>query len=79
MNVLLTGVKIMSLSDCPKCWDTPCTCGYEYRNDSKSKRIELASAILGVPINSLEFSLVIPDIHPSNEEYSIRRNKNELT
>lgn len=20
----------MSLSDCGKCWDTPCTCGYEY-------------------------------------------------
>lgn len=21
----------MSLSDCPKCWDTPCSCGYQYR------------------------------------------------
>jgi len=20
----------MSLSDCSKCWDTPCRCGYEY-------------------------------------------------
>lgn len=20
----------MSLSDCPKCWDTPCTCGHEW-------------------------------------------------
>jgi len=19
------------LSDCDKCWDTPCTCGWEYR------------------------------------------------
>ena len=21
----------MSLSDCVKCWDTPCTCGWGYR------------------------------------------------
>lgn len=21
----------MSMSSCPKCWDTPCECGYEYR------------------------------------------------
>jgi hypothetical protein len=21
----------MSLTDCVKCWDTPCGCGYEYR------------------------------------------------
>jgi len=20
----------MALSDCEKCWDTPCTCGYSY-------------------------------------------------
>lgn len=20
------------LSDCEKCWETPCKCGYEYRN-----------------------------------------------
>lgn len=22
----------MSLSDCEKCWDTPCTCGYKYES-----------------------------------------------
>jgi hypothetical protein len=22
----------MSLSDCIKCWDSPCTCGWEYRD-----------------------------------------------
>jgi len=22
----------MALSDCIHCWDTPCTCGWEYRN-----------------------------------------------
>ena len=25
----------MSLSDCIKCWDTPCSCGWEYRNYPK--------------------------------------------
>lgn len=27
----------MSLSDCSKCWDTPCTCGYEYKDWSQEK------------------------------------------
>ena len=22
----------MALSDCPKCWDTPCTCGYMFKD-----------------------------------------------
>ena len=22
----------MSLSDCEKCWNTPCTCGWDYKN-----------------------------------------------
>jgi len=21
----------MSLADCPKCWDSPCTCGNDYK------------------------------------------------
>jgi hypothetical protein len=21
------------LTDCPKCWDTPCTCGHEYEQE----------------------------------------------
>lgn len=25
----------MALSDCPKCWDTPCCCGHEYKTYSK--------------------------------------------
>lgn len=29
----------MALSDCPKCWDTPCECGHEYRSWSV-KRLE---------------------------------------
>lgn len=26
----------MSLSDCSKCWNTPCTCGWNYRKYSVS-------------------------------------------
>lgn len=37
----------MSLSDCPKCWDTPCTCGHEYRDWDWDKKIELIRAIIG--------------------------------
>ena len=35
----------MSLSDCPECWNTPCTCGYEYRNETNE---ELARIIVGM-------------------------------
>jgi len=31
----------MSLSDCPKCWNTPCTCGYEYEDWSIERLQEL--------------------------------------
>lgn len=30
----------MSLSDCPRCWDTPCTCGYEYRNYTEDEAVK---------------------------------------
>lgn len=29
----------MALSDCPKCWETPCACGHEYR-DWSIERLE---------------------------------------
>jgi hypothetical protein len=31
----------MSLSDCPKCWNIPCTCGYEYEDWSIERLQEL--------------------------------------
>lgn len=31
----------MAMSDCVKCWDTPCRCGYEYINYSKEQLIEM--------------------------------------
>ena len=39
----------MSLADCMKCWDTPCTCGWDYRTYSRQAledKIELFRLIL---------------------------------
>lgn len=35
----------MSLSDCEKCWNTPCTCGYEYKKYSTSLLLTLKEVI----------------------------------
>ena len=31
----------MSMSDCYKCWNTPCTCGWDYRNRKKEYLIDM--------------------------------------
>ena len=31
----------MAMSDCEKCWDTPCECGWEYRNWDKQRLIKM--------------------------------------
>jgi hypothetical protein len=56
----------MSMSDCEKCWNTPCTCGYDYRNYTKKGRIELASKVLGVDVHELESAVqsLVKDVHP---------------
>lgn len=59
------------MSDCKKCWDTPCSCGWEYRNWSKEARIEQASIVLGIPKNILERLIDdIPEKHPLKKEAS---------
>lgn len=30
----------MSLSDCPQCWNTPCTCGHDYKDWSEERILE---------------------------------------
>lgn len=51
------------MSDCQECWETPCSCGWEYRTWSKGLRIKLAAAVLGVPVAALA-ALDVPDDHP---------------
>ncbi len=60
----------MSMSDCIKCWDTPCSCGYDYRHWTKEKRIKQASAVLGVSETYL-WNVVrsaVPEDHPMLSE-----------
>jgi hypothetical protein len=60
----------MAMSDCIKCWETPCSCGYDYRHKTKQTRIELAAVILGVEERDLEKLLdgIIPEKHPMHDE-----------
>lgn len=36
----------MAITDCPKCWDTPCNCGYEYKDYSKEYFVKFILDIL---------------------------------
>lgn len=38
----------MALSDCPKCWDTPCTCGHGYKDWSRERLSAHISTLQGV-------------------------------
>ena len=66
----------MGLSDCIKCWDTPCTCGYGYRNMSLEDRLKQAAVGLGVDALELRDRLVgftdqeniLPVDHPRKGE-----------
>jgi len=61
----------MSLSDCPKCWSTPCECGYEWRNSDIQYRLKQAAVVLGVNKDELRDCVIsiIPDIHPMKRKY----------
>jgi len=36
----------MALSDCPHCWETPCVCGYYYRNYDPDRLSEIVVSIV---------------------------------
>jgi len=36
----------MSLWDCPKCWEIPCSCGYEYKDWDDERLIEFLTNVL---------------------------------
>lgn len=60
----------MGMSDCVKCWDTPCGCGWDYQGWSVKARVELAASVLGVSIAEVMSALVIPEVHPIKQNPS---------
>ncbi len=39
----------MSMSDCDHCWNTPCTCGWDYRNwslEDLKKQIKMLAEVI---------------------------------
>lgn len=40
----------MSMSDCPKCWSTPCVCGFESAGAKPARKRELAYSALGLDV-----------------------------
>lgn len=66
-------INPVSLSDCVKCFDTPCVCGYHYRKMDKSLRIERAATILGIDKNKLIklVDKITPEKHPMFDEKDI--------
>jgi hypothetical protein len=59
----------MSMSDCEKCWETLCICGWQYRNWYKEARITLAAACLGIEYKELEKLIgnKVPENHPMKD------------
>lgn len=44
----------MALSDCSRCYDTPCRCGHQYADWSKQQRLALARSILNHDYNVIK-------------------------
>lgn len=55
------------LSDCEKCWESPCRCGWDYRHMTRLDRARQAAAVLGIGTYSPEFDKlfeITPLKHP---------------
>lgn len=62
----------MAMTDCAKCWETPCTCGWYYRKWTREERIEIAAVILGVKPEALAV-IDVPEKHPMDDRATSRR------
>jgi hypothetical protein len=43
----------MALSDCTECWQTPCECGYEFRNNSNQYKEKMTKSVNGYSIKEV--------------------------
>jgi hypothetical protein len=55
------------MSDCPKCWDNPCECGWEYRHWPRERRERMAAVVMGVEVGILQAAIRAPEKHPRDE------------
>ena len=47
----------MALSDCPKCWNTPCDCGYDYKDwsiESLEKMADIFNGLISEKQNQMK-------------------------
>ncbi len=63
----------MSMSDCVKCWETPCTCGFYWKDHSMDAKIEQCKSILGDDWRSIIMDqwVRVDDRLPEKGEYLI--------
>jgi hypothetical protein len=58
----------MSMSDCEKCWDSLCTCGWQYRKWNKKRLIEMRDM----------FQQLIDGTHVHSEENDITEHEQKV-
>lgn len=64
----------MSFFDCPECWETPCRCGYMYRNWTKEQRQELAiAAMKSVPSEQEYYGDTMPDVNDNMSDTDLEK------
>jgi len=59
----------MSLSDCERCWDTPCRCGYNWRHYSSESINNLITTLQKVKLIQFNY----PDL--SDDEWKKKLNE----
>jgi|WetSurMetagenome_2_1015567.scaffolds.fasta_scaffold10444_14 hypothetical protein len=62
------------ISDCEKCWNTPCICGWAYRNWSKKKLIMMRDMFQQLIDGTHEYSNYSDNNEHKNENCELPNN-----